>query len=233
MTTIGVWDTVGSLGVPGLHGLVPLMDGLAYGFHDVALSAQVRYAFHALAIHERRVDFPPSLWCMPDGAPSAQVLEQVWFSGVHSDVGGGYPRGAVEEEPGWMARIKERFGRSEQEEEQRTANTSSLLSDVPLDWMMERTEKHAGLAYDRAILREQYGFAPEFGGAMHNSFKGFFALHTLLKARLGGAWRRFLGEPQKRTIETIHPSAEHHVREMRGEGFPNSFTAEFRRLGWL
>ncbi len=84
---IGVWDTVGSLGIPitGVHLLKVL--NRPWQFHDTDLSSQVDAAFHALAIDERRGPFTPTLWSRPD--PDQQV-EQVWFSGVHSDVGGGY-----------------------------------------------------------------------------------------------------------------------------------------------
>jgi uncharacterized protein (DUF2235 family) len=87
---IGVWDTVGALGVPGLSGRFRLARGLDWQFHDVELSKRVRYACHALAIHEHRAEFVPTLWEKKDGAPESQVLEQRWFSGAHSDVGGGY-----------------------------------------------------------------------------------------------------------------------------------------------
>ena len=90
---IGVWDTVGALGIP-----VPTTRALQkvvssfnrrWAFHDTALSTHVDGAFHALAIDEKRKAFEPTLWTQQPGAGS-QVLEQVWFSGVHSDVGGGY-----------------------------------------------------------------------------------------------------------------------------------------------
>ncbi len=88
---IGVWDTVGSLGVPGIHLWLARLLRIDWQFHDTALSRSVKNAYHALAIHEKRSDFEPTLWQKQDwpGA-SAQTLEQVWFSGVHSDVGGGY-----------------------------------------------------------------------------------------------------------------------------------------------
>jgi uncharacterized protein (DUF2235 family) len=46
-------------------------------------------AFHAVAIDERRKPFPPTLWIKKEDA-THQTLEQVWFAGVHCDVGGGY-----------------------------------------------------------------------------------------------------------------------------------------------
>ncbi|MEP6699229.1 MAG: DUF2235 domain-containing protein [Verrucomicrobiota bacterium] len=89
---IGVWDTVGALGIPGFDGRFRILRGLDWQFHDVSLSSKVKKAFHALAIHEHRTEFTPTLWEKKLTAPAGQVLEQVWFSGVHADVGGGYPQ---------------------------------------------------------------------------------------------------------------------------------------------
>lgn len=83
---IGVWDTVGALGIP-VRGLRSLTRG-EYLFHDTELSKTVSRAYHALAIDEHRAPFEPTLWAYkpkPD-----QIVEQVWFCGVHSDIGGGY-----------------------------------------------------------------------------------------------------------------------------------------------
>ncbi len=88
---IGVWDTVGALGIPlaGLRGL----SRRDYTFHDTALSGTVELAYHALALDEHREPFVPTLW-MEKKKPN-QTIEQVWFPGVHSDVGGGYPETAL------------------------------------------------------------------------------------------------------------------------------------------
>lgn len=83
---MGVWDTVGSLGIP-LRGLRALTRR-KYRFHDTDLSGSVENAYHALAIDERRAPFEPTLWATEP--KDGQVVEQVWFSGVHSDIGGGY-----------------------------------------------------------------------------------------------------------------------------------------------
>jgi hypothetical protein len=58
-------------------------------FYDTNLSRSIKHAYHALSIHERRGTFPPTLWQKQDQSAD-QVLEQVWFPGVHCDVGGGY-----------------------------------------------------------------------------------------------------------------------------------------------
>lgn len=84
---IGVWDTVGSLGIP-LRGL-RWLTRRKHVFHDTELSGIVQTACHALAINERRAPFQPTLW-LEKPKPN-QTVEQVWFAGVHSDVGGGYP----------------------------------------------------------------------------------------------------------------------------------------------
>ena len=83
---VGVWDTVGALGIP-LRGL-RAHNRKEFEFHDTELSGTVKFAFHALAVDEHRTPFAPTLW---DYKPKpGQTVEQVWFPGVHSDVGGGY-----------------------------------------------------------------------------------------------------------------------------------------------
>jgi uncharacterized protein (DUF2235 family) len=86
---IGVWDTVGALGIPlsGVRGLKAITS--RWEFHDTALSSIVDAAYQALAIDERRGPFEPAIW-EPQTGSEDQVIKQVWFSGVHSDIGGGY-----------------------------------------------------------------------------------------------------------------------------------------------
>ncbi len=125
ITFLGVYDTVGALGVP----TVLRTD---HQFHDIKLGRAVRIARQALAIDEHRRTFAPCLWSIPDDAPdtvgvtgpdgsSASVarVKQVWFQGVHSDVGGGYGQ--------------------------------SGLSDTTLLWMTEQAAQ-AGLVFDQAML---------------------------------------------------------------------------------
>lgn len=85
---LGVWDTVGSLGIPLLF-LRKLDDQTLFAFHDTRLSGIVQTACHALAIDEHREDFEATLWD-PDREKPGQTIEQCWFAGAHCDVGGGY-----------------------------------------------------------------------------------------------------------------------------------------------
>jgi len=83
---LGVFDTVGARGVP--LDLFESTNEERFGFHDVGLSACVENAFHALAIDEQRKPFTPSLW--DKKVESHQTMEQRWFAGVHTNIGGGY-----------------------------------------------------------------------------------------------------------------------------------------------
>ncbi len=82
---IGVWDTVGSRGLP--LKFIGRLYNWRFSFHDVTLSRSVKHAYHAIAIDEKRGPFKPSIWSNPP-TPD-QKVEQVWFAGVHSNVGGG------------------------------------------------------------------------------------------------------------------------------------------------
>ncbi len=93
---LGVFDTVGALGVPG-------PSRRKNRFHDVSLSPIVERARQALAIDEHRITFAPCIWDVPDDDPEGRV-EQVWFPGTHGDVGGGgVRRGLSDLTLLWMA----------------------------------------------------------------------------------------------------------------------------------
>ncbi|OOG25396.1 hypothetical protein B1C78_06680 [Thioalkalivibrio denitrificans] len=83
---LGVWDTVGALGVP-LRSF-DWFNARRYEFHDTELSDIVHNAFHAIAVDEHRSTYEPTLWD-PKQKPNQRV-EQAWFSGAHADIGGGY-----------------------------------------------------------------------------------------------------------------------------------------------
>lgn len=85
---LGVWDTVGARGIPDEVAIVrDIVGDRRYKFHDTKLSTIVKTARHAVAIDESRKTFTPTLWT---DDPSKRDLKQIWFAGVHSNVGGGY-----------------------------------------------------------------------------------------------------------------------------------------------
>jgi uncharacterized protein (DUF2235 family) len=83
---MGVWDTVGALGIPLLF--LKRMNNKKHKFHDAELSGIIKHGYHAMAIDEKRGDFAPVPWSNPP--KEGQIVEQIWFPGVHTDVGGGY-----------------------------------------------------------------------------------------------------------------------------------------------
>ncbi len=113
---LGVFDTVGALGIPTQ--LFRKVNQLRYAFHDTEVSSLVDIRLHAMAIDEPRYAFAPALWTAPkfkhtvhDKSPT----EQVWFAGAHSDVGGGYVA--------W------------------TQPNAAGLSFLPMAWMIQRLEQ--------------------------------------------------------------------------------------------
>ena len=83
---LGVWDTVGALGIP-LRSF-DFFNRQFYEFHDTKLSGMVKNAFQALALDEHREPYQATMW-NPSTRPG-QRLEQAWFPGAHANVGGGY-----------------------------------------------------------------------------------------------------------------------------------------------
>jgi hypothetical protein len=159
---IGVWDTVGALGIPdqlpGWEKLSELFTGWErlWGFHDTQLSSHVRNAFHALAIDEQRAAFRPTLWTQ-DPSAVHQTLEQVWFAGVHTEVGGG--------------------------------SRSPALSDIALVWMIDRAQA-CGLELDLARLESPaptgigIAVAPDYTGTIADSRSGLWsAMHAFHRLR--------------------------------------------------
>lgn len=97
---VGVWDTVGAMGIPiSFLGLFDDKDE----FYDNKIGNNVSIARHALAIDEHRSDFVPTIWNLKENMD----LKQMWFAGSHSDIGGSYKpdaNGAVlsDNALGWM-----------------------------------------------------------------------------------------------------------------------------------
>jgi len=116
---IGVWDTVASVFVPRPDRLyLPSLQRLPY----TRTNPSVEIFRQAIAIDERRTMFRINRWIEPQPfvvkrfeenvPPAEQDIKQVWFSGVHSDVGGGYPE------------------------------SESGLSKFPLGWMIQEATAH-------------------------------------------------------------------------------------------
>ncbi len=136
---LGLWDTVSSVGW--------IYDPLTLQFTQQ--NPSVKIVRHALAIDERRCFFRQNMW----GAPaSGQVVRQVWFAGLHSDVGGSYP----EKESG--------------------------LSQLTLQWMIREAQSSGVRIDERQYAMivpskpeeesVEYHAVPDYAGVAHESLKG-------------------------------------------------------------
>jgi uncharacterized protein (DUF2235 family) len=176
---VGVWDTVGALGIP-IDGFRPPWLSRLWTFHDTRLSRYVLNAYHAVAIDERRGPFRPTLWVQQDDAQN-QTLEQVWFSGVHCDVGGGYRDPGLSEIPLlWMAEKARSCGlafkpdhlvvTSPAADDEARRVGMHVTSDHAAELHDSRTRYYRALpAYDRRLAGD--GGADVDGGTLASSAK--------------------------------------------------------------
>ncbi len=107
---LGVWDTVGALGIPDDAELLnAIFDRKKrWEFHSTELSSHILTARHAMAMDEIRSSFTVTRW---SDAPSHADAKEVWFPGVHSDVGGGYADTALSDVAlQWMMEQAEQTG---------------------------------------------------------------------------------------------------------------------------
>jgi hypothetical protein len=108
---LGVWDTVSALGLPieSLDMVVNWFRVFRHRFHNFKLSEAVENAYHALAIDDIRKTFHPKIW--DKEISDKQKMKQVWFCGVHTDVGGGYEeQGLSDISLMWMTEMAKQNG---------------------------------------------------------------------------------------------------------------------------
>jgi hypothetical protein len=217
ITFMGVFDTVGALGVPfRLQDLVTDLDvagllklpGLSIlggfgnllearlrqpieGFHDTELGPHVKNAYHALAVDEKRGPFQPTMWTK---VPSTSTVEQSWFAGVHGDVGGNY-----HEEP-----------------------DGRRLAAVPLLWMMGKATA-LGLDLMPGAIEELRAAADPLGPQHESLTPGWELVFKLnlgtldeIERPIGNAERQRLDPngqrfPLVEANETIHPSVRRRI----------------------
>ncbi|WIG55747.1 MAG: hypothetical protein OJF61_001535 [Rhodanobacteraceae bacterium] len=175
---IGVWDTVGALGIPGVASWFPF-SRKRYAFHDTDLSKIVQYAYQALALDEHRADFQPTKWTRPSTslapgeAPTAWKPEQIeveqrWFAGAHSDIGGG-------------------------EKTDGAGHSPDTLPEITLAWMQAKA-RGAGLAFNEGFVP-----APDAElGVPNDSYAQFmYGLYKIFKP----PYQRVIGGGVNETID--------------------------------
>jgi uncharacterized protein (DUF2235 family) len=181
---VGVWDTVSSVGW--------IWDPLKLPY--TAQNPDMRNGRHAISIDERRCYFVNNLW---GAALPGQNIKQVWFAGVHSDVGGSYPE------------------------------LESGLSKITLEWMLCEAVSSFGLLVDPQKAARVLGripppppVAPDARGQLHKSLTGAWWILEFLphsyydRVKKKAGWRIPLGA--RRVIpegSVLHATVNEKLRE--------------------
>ena len=193
---LGVWDTVKSVGTLRRRVVLP----------DTEWLPNMINGRHAVALDEKRSQYKPELWdCDTDNGHDQRRelkgerrfqtclhadVETMWFSGVHSDVGGGYGLSAKREKE--LINLRQRPTRPTPEELQEREREVGL-AHISLRWMMDAAERH-GLLFDPQVLTDE-PLTPNPGATLHNSLLPYWWL-------LGWSRRRRPDGAQ------VHPSVQ-------------------------
>ncbi|OCK80044.1 hypothetical protein K432DRAFT_416937 [Lepidopterella palustris CBS 459.81] len=212
---IGVWDTVGSLGTPRIGWLTKVGlqtdESKEMAFYDTKLSNCIDNAFQALALDERRSAFSPAVWEKPEG--NSTTLRQVWFPGVHSNIGGGYDDQQLANITlAWMMSQLEPF------------------LDMRLDYVLEQEEDNS-----KYYRKQHEADRPWSFGKIYNSMAGIYAIGGGTPRTPGTYYAvdpntgRATSRPLRDTNEYIHPSARTRIR-LGGPGVDDKGLYECKSL---
>lgn len=200
---VGVFDTVGALGIPRVGWLdrfgLQRQDTKEYTFYDTNLDNCIENAYQALALDENRSSFSPAVWEKPPN--NTTNLRQVWFPGVHSNIGGGL-------------------------EDQGLANISLAWMTSQLEPFIEFDPDYILDCYDdtRMYYKEtNQKPRPWSFGKIYDSLKGIYLLDGAM-TRTPGSYLRAdpstgnpTSKPLRQTNEYIHPSVRTRL-ELSGPG---------------
>ena len=155
VTVVGVWDTVGSIGIEA--GDFTGVSSSQFDYLQTGLRLPILNAYHALAIDEHRKKFSPTLWDVHRKDPTDIVrpparaltsVEQRWFVGAHANVGGGYP--------------------------------TDLLPQPSLLWLMKKAEAH-GLTFRTEVILDgnllSYPVVDSYGSFLLGIYKLYEGVH--------------------------------------------------------
>lgn len=189
---VGVWDTVGSIGVP--FGNLPGISSRTLQFHDTHLSVVVQNSFQALAVDEHRKPYWAILWTwfypdtpLPPGhqhRTDDRMIEQRWFAGCHTDVGGG-------------------------------GDTATVLSDRPLAWIQARAQS-CGLGFKQTVAVTD----ADLTTTPFDSYSAFLggvwkSLSFLPFAKYYDRWIQSAPVPKKTRASAGNPSVTGQVKTVR------------------
>ena len=195
----------GSLGIPVLMPSIFGRMGMGqtsrdYSFYDTTLNECVENAFQALALDEERAPFAPALWEKPRGSPTN--LKQVWFPGVHSNVGGGYDDGDLANITfAWMMSRMEPF------------------IDFYPDYMMKQYQNNKQFYRNTGQKSRWWSF-----GEIYASARGLYGLAGRTTRTPGNYFRSdpYTGRPTSKRLKSTNEYIHASVRSRIGLGGPGS-----------
>lgn len=201
---LGLWDTVTSVGWVWEPQFLP----------NTTNNPDVRTVCHALAIDERRAFFKQNLWKFGREHEHSQSVKQVWFAGVHSDVGGGFPE------------------------------TESGLSQIALEWMVIEAQKKGLLVdEERARQLLCAPPLPNHLGALHNSLKAVWWVAEFFpkiasKKQDDNTYKSYIrvNLGRRRYIEpgaVIHQSAVQRRESSQSNYHPDNWPVSFDTEPWV
>ena len=161
---VGVWDTVGSYGIPAGIGLAPLaryFTLVTLGFHDTSFGDHIEVGLHAVAVDEHRRPFVPTLWTIPKGQQPKGHVEQTWFAGAHCNVGGGYVEcGLSDQALVWMIARVQALTSLEFDIDAVRLNTKPDLAGAVIDstqgWLVDHAFPHYRTVLSPVAIQHGY-----------------------------------------------------------------------------
>ncbi|MCG8492031.1 MAG: DUF2235 domain-containing protein [Sneathiellales bacterium] len=195
---VGCFDTVDALGLP-IDELAYVWDQLVfpYKFNDEQLSGIVKKAAHAIAVDDERHTFHPVLW--DHSRDNKDRITQVWFSGMHANVGGGYPEDHLSYVPlCWM-----------------------------MDQIDRQTVGPQGLVFD-AAQKSYFQKCQNYNGLIHNSRRGAGVLYRFKPRNIARNWNAVATDPANSKDVNIHHSVLDRIMDRNAGYSPAGIPDNFR-----
>lgn len=198
---VGCFDTVDAMGLP-IDELAFVWDRLVfpYKFNNEQLSDIVKKAAHAIAVDDERHTFHPVLW--DHSLENADRITQVWFSGMHANVGGGYPEDQLSYVPlCWM-----------------------------IDQIDRQIVGQQGLTFD-ADQKSHFQKCQNYNGLMHNSRRGAGVLYRYKPRNIEKSWQAVVKDPlniKKVTEISIHQSVLDRIMDRNAGYSPAGIPTDFQ-----
>ena len=174
INAIGVWETVGALGIPvnpRLQRIFPFLPNFfrTYSFFDTRLHPSINNAYHALALDEHRSPYSPAVWELQDNGTTN--LEQTWFAGAHSNIGGSYEdSGIADITLAWMMdrlagnMLEDRAKFQARDWIKFDENYIKYWYNCQTDWLTEHPSERPHRGWGMGTLYDSYTFPQSLAG---------------------------------------------------------------------